>query len=100
MTPRNAHSIVGSLTAYEIVATDGGEEMRLAFSVRQTRERLAANMKANAAAIVARFGLGDGAMIEGYSKAQGYAISGNGRNVYVRFSGRTERECYWSECAA
>lgn len=99
MTPRDAHSIVGSLTAYEIEATDGNETMRLAFAVRRTRERLLANMRDHAAAIVARFALGEGATIEGYSKADGWTVCGNGRKVRVRFSGRTERECYWSERA-
>lgn len=93
--PRDPHSIVGNHTAYEIIATDGTTDLRLAFSVRRTRERLAANMKTKASAIVTKFDLGENAMIEDYSKADGWRITGNGRNVYVRFSDRTERECYW-----
>lgn len=100
MKPRNAFDIVNRATCYEIVATDGADTLRLAFSARQTRERLLANMRGKAAEIVARFNLGSEAEIGAYSKAQGWSVHGNGRTVYVRFSGRTERECYWTEAAA
>lgn len=99
-TPRNPADIQGGLTAYEIVATDGAATMRLAFAVRRTRERLHANMLASAAEIVTRFDLGEGATIEGYAAATGWKVAGNGKAVHVRFSGRTERECYWTECEA
>jgi hypothetical protein len=99
MTPRNANTIVNCATRYEVIATDGKATMRLAFTVRQTKANLLSNMRANASAIVQRFALGEGATIDGYSKAQGWTVAGNGRKAHVRLSGRTERECYWSECA-
>lgn len=100
MTPRNANNIVNHATRYEVIATDGKETMRLAFTARHTKSNLFSNMRDHASAIVQRFALGEGATIEGYSKAQGWKVCGNGKTVYVRFSGRTERECYWSERAA
>lgn len=97
MTPRNVSEIVGSLTRYEIVATDGTDSMRLAFSARHTKSSLLGNLRSHAAEIVERFALGSDAIISAYRKADGWIVTGNGKSAYVRFSGRTERECYWSE---
>lgn len=99
MTPRNATAIVNCATRYEIVATDGKQEMRLVFSARRTKQNLLLNMRSSASEIVQRFNLGAEAIIGKYSAASGWSVLGNGQTVYVRFSGKTERECYWSECA-
>jgi hypothetical protein len=99
MTPRNANAIVNCATRYEIVATDGTATMRLAFTARRTKQNLLSNMRSSASDIVNRFGLGEDATIAAYSAARGWSVCGNGKTVYVRFSGMTERECYWRECA-
>jgi hypothetical protein len=97
MTPRNASAIVNCATRYEVIATDGKLEMRLAFTARHTKAALLHFMRSSAADIVKRFDLGADATIGAYGKASGWSACGNGRTAYVRFSGRTERECYWSE---
>lgn len=84
--PRTLVELQNRPTTYEVVLRANGYEKRLGFTARRTKAVLLGFAREHSELILTR--MFDPDATARYSKAYGWQFG----NVYVRFSGRTERD--------